>query len=234
MQTYGQTTTGAQTLKFDIPGKYFVLLATTLGVNIRFYKLGKKLDLGDISNLMAGVEATLGQPDDSEPAFTRVEIDTLGADTIQFGIGNGQVRYNRSQGNVAITSGTINNVQAISQVNKVIAPDAKIWTQSYKSLVGMGANIADPIFLAAANVNGAEIIKADLYCITGGGLQGLIAKNGTPANLSDGTLLVAGYPVAGAHPKIDTPLYVPPGLGLYYLCATAEGTVNRSLLWRFL
>jgi len=104
MQTFTQTVAGAQTLTFNVPGKYFVLLASQLGVNIRFYRNGKRLELGEIQALLPGVEAVLGDLKDAEPSFTQVQIDALGADTISFGIGNGQVRYNRSQGNVAITN----------------------------------------------------------------------------------------------------------------------------------
>lgn len=116
MQTFSQTVAGAQTMEFNIPGRYFILLATQLGVNVSFYKNGKKLDLGDIQGLMSGLEAVLGNPDDLEPAFTKVIITTLGADTIQFGIGNGQVRYNRSQGNFAVT----NNSGAGTQTNPTV------------------------------------------------------------------------------------------------------------------
>lgn len=104
MQTFAQTFAGAQTWTLNVPGKYFTLLGTTLGCNIRFYKNGKKLDLGDVNGLLAGLEILLGEASDIEPAFTQVQVDILGADTVTIGIGNGQARYNRSQGNVAITN----------------------------------------------------------------------------------------------------------------------------------
>jgi len=104
MQTYSQTFAGAQTWVMNIPGKYFVLLGCANPCNVRFYHGGKKLELGDITGLLAGLEVTLGELGDTQPAFERVEIDVTGADTVQIGIGNGQARYNRSQGNVAITN----------------------------------------------------------------------------------------------------------------------------------
>lgn len=122
MQTISQTTTGAQTLKFIVPGKYFVLMATTNGVNVRFYKNGKKLDLGEITNVLPGLECVLGELNDLEPAFHEVQIDVLAADTITFGIGNGQVRYNRSQGNVAIT----NNSGPVTQQTKTVTTTESI------------------------------------------------------------------------------------------------------------
>ncbi|WP_295002957.1 hypothetical protein [uncultured Dechloromonas sp.] len=127
-------------------------------------------------------------------------------------------------------SGTV----AVTTVAKTVAQDSKIWTQSYKSTTAMGANAADPIFLAAANVNGAEIVRADIFCITGGGAMQLIAKNGAPAGLNDGTVLCTGFAASTNPMKIEQPLYVPPGVGLYHINAVAESTANRSVLWRFL
>lgn len=100
MQTFNQTVASAQTLQFNVSGKYFTILLTTLGLNVRFYVGGKKKDLGDIKGLLAGLEVSFS----SDDGFDRVEVDTLGADTITIGIGNGQARYNRSQGNVSITN----------------------------------------------------------------------------------------------------------------------------------
>lgn len=121
MQTYTQTFSGAQTWVMNVVGKYFVLLGCTNACNVRFYKGGKKLDLGDITGLLAGLECTLGEVSDSEPAFTRVEIDVTAADTVQIGIGNGQTRYNRSQGNVAITNLTGAVTQTLATVTTTAA-----------------------------------------------------------------------------------------------------------------
>ena len=112
MQTYSQTFAGSTTWTLNVPGKYFTTLACTNPINVRFYKGGKQLDLGQISQLLAGLEVTLGNIDDTDAAFDRVEIDVSGADTVQVGIGNGQARYNRSQGSVAVTNvnGTMTHV----------------------------------------------------------------------------------------------------------------------------
>lgn len=120
MQTYSQTFTGAQTWTLNIPGKYFVLLGCLNPCNVRFFKGGKKLELGDITGLLAGLEVTLGELADFEAAFDRVEIDVTAADTVQVGIGNGQARYNRSQGNVAIT----NLTGSVTQTQKTVTSAA--------------------------------------------------------------------------------------------------------------
>lgn len=104
MQTFSQTFAGAQTWVLNVPGKYFTTLECTNPINVRFYLGGKQLDLGQVSSLLAGLEVTLGEINDLGHAFDRVEIDVTGADTIKVGIGNGQARYNRSQGSVAVTN----------------------------------------------------------------------------------------------------------------------------------
>lgn len=104
MQTYSQTFAGATTWTLNVPGKYFTTLACTNPINVRFYKGGKQLDLGQVSGLLAGLEVTLGEINDLEAAFDRVEIDVTGADTVQVGIGNGQARYNRANASVTVVT----------------------------------------------------------------------------------------------------------------------------------
>jgi hypothetical protein len=113
MQTFTQSFTVSTTWTLNVPGKYFTTLACSNPINVRFYKGGKQLDLGQISQLLAGLEVTLGNIEDTQAAFDRIEIDVTGTDTVQVGIGNGQARYNRSQGSVAITnvSGAFVNAQ---------------------------------------------------------------------------------------------------------------------------
>lgn len=103
MQTYQQTFATAQTWEMFVTGRYFTTLECTQTVNVRFYKGGKLLDAGEIKGLMAGLEMTLGDINDKEPAFDRVQIDVQAGDTVKVGIGNGQGRYNRGQASVTVT-----------------------------------------------------------------------------------------------------------------------------------
>jgi len=104
MQTYSQTFAADQTWELNVAGKYFTTLQCSQAVNVRFFKGGKKLDLGDITSLLAGLEVTLGNIDDLEPAFDRVQIDVKAGDTVQVGIGNGQARYNRANASVVVVT----------------------------------------------------------------------------------------------------------------------------------
>lgn len=128
MQTYQQTFASATTWQLNVPGKYFVTLACTQSINVRFYLGGSKLDMGDISGLLAGLEvgplAALKDP----ASFDRVEIDVQAGDTVQIGIGNGAARYNR-----ASTSATI--TQNKNPISAAFANTAKTITSTSAQLV---------------------------------------------------------------------------------------------------
>lgn len=97
MQTFKQTFAAPTIWELNISGSYFSTLECTNPVNVRFYKGGTLLDLGNIQGLLAGLEV-FGVD------FDRVQIDVTGADTVQIGIGNGQARYNRINTNTTITN----------------------------------------------------------------------------------------------------------------------------------
>lgn len=97
MQTIQQTFAAPTTWELNIGGQYFTTLACGYPVNVRFYKGGQLLDLGNIQGLLAGLEV-------SNINFDRVQIDVTAADTVMVGIGNGNARYNRQNAAVAVSS----------------------------------------------------------------------------------------------------------------------------------
>lgn len=119
MQTYSQTFTGAQTWALNIPGKYFITLECPAVVNVRFYKSGQKLDLGDITGLGVGLEVGPLAGLKEENAFDRVEIDIPSAGTFKIGIGNGAARYNNSVSSVTIVSNKVAQVAATQSTKAV-------------------------------------------------------------------------------------------------------------------
>lgn len=120
MQTFSQTFAAAQTWVLNVPGKYFTTLSCTSPVNVRFYRGGKQLDLGQISGLLAGLEVTLGDLSDGLAAFDRVEIDVTAADTVQVGIGNGQARYNRANASVTVTQNKVAQSGAFANTQRTV------------------------------------------------------------------------------------------------------------------
>lgn len=105
MQTFDQTTSGAQNIEWNVPGNYVAVITAANNVNVTLYKGGKKLDLGTITGIGAGLEVgPLPPHPDGSHAFDRVVVGTTAADTIKVGIGNGQARYNRASANVYVKS----------------------------------------------------------------------------------------------------------------------------------
>lgn len=113
MQTYRQTFAGAATWELNVSGQYFTTLECDNPVNVRLYKGGSMLNLGEIKGLLAGLEI-------SEVDFDRVQVETTAADTVQIGIGNGNARYNRQNAAVAITSTLQPKSGAFSNTQKTV------------------------------------------------------------------------------------------------------------------
>lgn len=229
MQTYQQTFAGAQTWTLNVAGSYFTTLGTTLGVNVRLYRGGKKLDLGDMVGLLAGLEIGPLTPTDNFPfAFDRVEIDVAGADNIKVGIGNGAARYNRSNGTVDVNS------LPQTAILQLIRPELQ--TGSFNDVSVLVANTPITVFTPAANVNGAVLLSAEICAVDAAGqVQAFVTKASAPASPADGSMLLAARCTAmnasllsfsGQLPKEQI---IAPGLGLYFIsnAALAAGANNQ-------
>lgn len=234
MQTYSQTVAGAQTIQLNVTGRYFTILLTALGLNVRFFKNSKKKDLGDIKALLSGLEVWFEAGDE----FDRVEIDTLGADTVTIGIGNGQARYNRSQGNVAIQN--IPHV-IVDTLPKVIL-DGLTYGLSYKSNTVILANAPDTIFTPAANINGAIIHSAQFWSNSTAAhtTPSIIAKASAPASVIDGdvilscdnsAIMASNFSNGG---RLIQPVKIAAGKGLYFITAANETVTLRNVLYTLL
>lgn len=120
MQTFQQTFAANTTWELNVPGKYFTTLECTLPLNVRFYKGGTLLDAGDIRGLLAGLECTLGEINNTNPAFDRVQIDVQAGDTVKVGIGNGQSRYNRGSATVTVGQNKAPQSAVFDNQNKAV------------------------------------------------------------------------------------------------------------------
>jgi hypothetical protein len=177
MQTYSQTFAAGQTWVMNVPGRYFVILGCTLTVNVRFFKGGKKLDLGDISSLLAGLEVGPLDTEKGDPyAFDRVEVDVQAGDTVQVGIGNGAARYNRANATVTIGGGmngayaqaaaTVTNVSAQLLAAKttrryVLIQNKDTAGNIYVNLAGVAATAANGI-----KVGPGGSLEVNAFCPT--------------------------------------------------------------------
>jgi hypothetical protein len=126
--------------------------------------------------------------------------------------------------------------QSFATINNSINNSANVRDQgyiygvSYKSTTSMAANTPDPIWSAAANINGAAIWDAELE--TSGAAQGvavILAKATAPTGILDGDVfLQVVFQAAGntASQKLNRAARVAAGKRLDYIVSTAEGAQN--------
>lgn len=112
------------------------------------------------------------------------------------------------------------------------------------SAVSYGAASAlTPVQLVApaTNVNGVIVWAASIgdFESAGNNIASIVAKSSTPANPSDGDVLVLTNNIApstqnGVGGSLMTPIKVPAGKGIYYITAATVGTGLRSILYTVL
>lgn len=246
MQSYSQSIPAQGYIVWDVPGKYFVLIGCTNAVDVTFFKQGKQLDLGKVTQILAGMEATLGDVRDTEPAFDRVRIDGTVADVVTIGIGNGQVRYNRSQGNVSITSMPAVPWSGVPQVSisgvASFIPYGFNYGATYKSVTALAANSADTVFTAGSNPNGAILWRAEFlqYFASAVGVGAFVAKATAPTTVIDGDVILgpSGGGAVSTSPllfgKLEEAVKIPAGKGLFFISNTLENTAARNALYTLL
>lgn len=118
------------------------------------------------------------------------------------------------------------------------------YAASYKSITNMAANTPDTIFTPAANANGAIVWRGEFSHrpLVNEPVAVFVSKNAAPANVIDGDviccvdnvgLLSAMYMGCG---KIETPIKIAAGKGLYYICTNGDGgtAALRSCLYTLL
>lgn len=239
MQTYTQTFAANTTWKMNVPGKYFTTLQCSLAVNVRLYKGGKKLDLGDMSQLLAGLEvgplANFDQPD----AFDMVEVDVQAGDTVQIGIGNGLTRYNRANATVSVASSIPLALDSATKL-ALIRPEA--YTGSLMTVGALSTVTAENIFTAAQNPNGVILLGAGCsdYAASLTGVT-LLSKATAPANTTDGGIFMRSLStsntgaVMSESAQLAMEAYVPAGQGLWWLANSGTSAIcSRWARWKAL
>lgn len=173
MQTYSQTFAAATTWEMNVAGSYFTTLECSLSVNVRFYKGGQLLDLGEIKGLLAGLEVTL--PGDSRgAAFDRVQIDAQAGDTIKIGIGNGQARYNRGQASVTVVTNTQPQSAIFDNLAKTVTNASAVMLAANAArqyLLVQNKDAGGSVFLSfgktATTANGVRVIPGGAFELVG-------------------------------------------------------------------
>jgi hypothetical protein len=250
MQIYTQVFAGAQTWQLNVPGNYFTLFGSTNVVNIRFYKQGKLLNTGEIKGVLAGIEAGPFKDVKADGiAFDRVEIDTSAADTITLGIGDGSVRYNRSQGSVQITSGQVKIQDSVGSVFQRVPftglLDINYWLlpviesgfgygAAYGSVTALAANTPAQVFAPGSNPNGAVVWDCFLATAAATSVAcALIAKASAPASVIDGDIIHSVFS-QGALVQDGWMMRakrIVAGKGLYIISGLAETAAMHTVLY---
>lgn len=189
MQTFIQSFTSATTWELNIAGNYFATLDCNYPLNVRFYKGGQLLDLGEVRGLMAGLEAVLGEPGRGF-AFDRLQIDVQAGDTVKVGVGNGQVRYNRGAATVEIAQNVPARSEFSSAAKTVTSASAQLVAAKpdRKYLLIQNNHPSGAIYLkfgtgAATAANGVKVVPGGFFemasCVTTGEMSavGDIASN---------------------------------------------------------
>jgi urease beta subunit len=109
-----------------------------------------------------------------------------------------------------------------------VRPEAA--TNSYASNGTLLVNTADPIFLPAANVNGAIVYNCGFVDTEAASHQSsILAKTSAPGSVIDGEVICMGDLVSAAGPLIGrmySPQYIAAGKGLYFYSNAAQTNSN--------
>lgn len=174
MQTYSQTFATATTWELNVTGRYFTTLECNQPVNVRFYRGGQLLDAGDIRGLLAGLEMTLGDINDTRPAFDRVQIDVQAGDTVKIGIGNGQGRYNRGAATVSVTNNIVPQTAAFDNLQKTVTSASAVLLAANplrEYLLIQNKDTAGNLFVSfgktATALNGVRVIPGGSFELIG-------------------------------------------------------------------
>jgi len=145
-----------------------------------------------------------------------------------------RIMYSTGERVIPALTGTLNVTGTVATLE-----DPMTYGASYKSNTNMAANTPDTIFTPASNINGAVVHRASLMSFNGSAQAffSLIAKNTAPVSLIDGDILGStdSYANSGTTNfgslKIEKPILVPAGKGLYYIPLTTETATIRSVLY---
>lgn len=211
------TFTAGQRVQYAGTGDFFRLLGTTAPVTVEFYKQGREIaERVDVEAGFAEQFRTI--------EFDRVDIFSATVQTVQWEVALGsEIRYDRG---AATISGSVDlNAATLNQLNRPLAD-----TGTYKSTANITANTAEQLVAPGANLNGLIVQEAKI-CLFGGAsiaLGAFITKASAPANVTDGDpVIYAGIfnTTSGGNTisrgDSDGNIWVPAGLGLYFICDTA-------------
>jgi hypothetical protein len=116
------------------------------------------------------------------------------------------------------------------------------YSSSFKSIAALSVNTAQSVFSAASNTQGAIVWRAAMFSYATPSFTHpcLIANATAPASVTDGDVIASadnGFAV-GAYLsqslKLEKPVKIAPGKGLFFIASAGENTGSRSVLYSLL
>lgn len=219
-----------------------------------FFELRKApyaLDLVEFLNIDNGVVGLIDESEASDKTrtkepFAQVRIKNgATAQSIRFYHGFGDSGSNRFTG---VVSGEVSlSVATLATIDASIDDARKPYekTGHQNTAAGLAANTPETVLLPAANTGGVIVMAAALASLSTGnvcGFGGLLAKASAPANITDGMVVAPLKPFSYEQPNLkyiwgadlNHDVFVPAGLGLYWIADTALSANPRSVRWRAL
>ncbi len=215
---YPFTLNAGATLSLPIEGDYFRIQSATGAIDVTVDGVGT---LPDLLN---------GQGLKNVP-FKRLTLkDKSGATNTGFIlVAFDEFIDNRTYGVNDLSAGSLNTLRQ---------PLAATGFYSANSLTS--SNVAETVFTAAANINGAILLSAHAgsFNATSSPSGGFIAKATAPTTAIDGQVIAGLINVPGQNASTlssSQPQFIPAGLGLYYITDFSETTAKaRSARFRLL
>ena len=135
-------------------------------------------------------------------------------------------------GNSPVIAGTAPSATA----GLSVSPYGYTYGTSWKSNNALAGGGVDTVFLPAANINGAIVWRAESFTYGSGAMAGsFLAKTAAPATIVDGDLIALaqgqnyGGTAFAANAKLEAPVRIPAGKGLYYFNGVTAENSNASL-----
>ncbi|MDZ7939267.1 MAG: hypothetical protein U5M53_13735 [Rhodoferax sp.] len=223
---------------FALNGSYFELIDCPSPVNVI---------LSDVNGsqrvrLMQG-EASFYSKDVD---FAVIQITSATTQVIRFAFGTGEAGTRRSTGSVTVSGAVALDAATLAALEQTsVRPEAA--SGFFNSAAALSAGVAETVFTAVTNANGAILLAANAHIYEPGAtphVAGFFAKATAPTTTSDAAaeplMLTTQICVNGAFiaaGKLEVVQYIPAGKGLFYVdevATPANAYTRRSARYKLL
>lgn len=209
-QTYDFTLTAGGSQVLNVEGSFYRIQSATGNVEVR-------RDGGSVLGPL-----TVGQGERAE--FRRLTLRDLSGGA--------------NSGRILVADGSFIDDTVIIAAPVAVRPEAANGNQKFSG--ALVANTPETMFTPGANVNGAVVLTANFSVFMAAGSGAVfLAKNAAPTTNVDGEIILTASALStGANnceaAALPQAVFVPAGLGLYFICGAAIASGVRAARWRLL